>query len=68
VGRGELEVRLRLAQGADRSAIESEVRRNLDYWAQRAGGRLGNVRFPDVEPARDPGSHKLVRVVRRSHR
>jgi phenylacetate-coenzyme A ligase PaaK-like adenylate-forming protein len=62
-----LEVRLRLAQGADRSAIESGVRRNLDYWAHRAGGQFGTVRFPDVEPARDPGSHKLVRVVRRSH-
>jgi putative adenylate-forming enzyme len=65
---GELEVRLHLAQGADRPAIESEVRRNLDYWAQRAGGRLGCVHFPDLEPVRDPGSHKLVRVVRRSHR
>jgi putative adenylate-forming enzyme len=62
----ELEVRLHLAQGADRAAIESAVRINLGYWAQRAGGQIGNVRFPDVEPTRDPGSHKLVRVIRRS--
>jgi putative adenylate-forming enzyme len=62
----ELEVRLRLAQGADRAAIASEVRRNLDYWAERAGGQIRSVDFPDVEPIRDPGSHKLVRVVRRS--
>lgn len=63
----DLEVRLHLAPGADRPAIESGIRRNLDYWAQRAGGQIGNVRFPDAEPARDPGSHKLVRVLRRSH-
>ena len=62
----ELEVRLHLAQGADRPAIESEVRRNLDYWARRAGGQIADVRFPDVQPTRDPGSHKLVRVIRRS--
>lgn len=62
-----LEVRLHLAQDADRPTIEADIRRNLDYWAQRAGGQLGNVRFPGAEPARDPGSHKLVRVVRRSH-
>lgn len=62
----DLEVRLHLAQGADRADIESDIRRNLDYWAERAGGQIDNVRFPDAEPARDPGSHKLVRVVRRS--
>jgi hypothetical protein len=62
-----LEVRLHLAQDADRPSIEADIRRNLDYWAQRAGGQLGDVHFPDAEPARDPGSHKLVRVVRRSH-
>lgn len=62
-----LEVRLHLDQDADRPTIEADIRRNLDYWAQRAGGQLGTVRFPDAEPTRDPGSHKLVRVVRRSH-
>jgi len=62
-----LEVRLHLAAGADRATIESSVRKNLDYWAQRAGGQFGTVNFPDAEPTRDPGSHKLVRVIRRSH-
>jgi putative adenylate-forming enzyme len=64
---GDVEVRLHLAYGANRRMIEPEIRRNLDYWAGRAGGRFGDVRFPDAEPVRDPQSHKLVRVVRRTH-
>lgn len=61
----DLEVRLHLAPGADRAAIQAQVRGNLAYWARRAGGRLGGVRFPDAPPVRDPRSHKLVRVVSR---
>lgn len=61
----DVEVRLHLAPGADRAPIESEIRRNLEYWAQRAGGRVGRVSFPEGEPVRDPASHKLVRVVNR---
>jgi hypothetical protein len=62
----ELEVRLHLAPGAPRPEIEAAVRRNLAYWASRAGGELWPIRFSDVPPQRDGTSHKLVRVTHQS--
>lgn len=62
--RDEVEVRLALADGADVAAIHQAITTNLDHWATRAGGRIGQVRFRDTPPVRDPVSHKLVRVVR----
>jgi putative adenylate-forming enzyme len=67
-GPDDLEVRLRLAAGADRGGIEAEIRRNLAYWAARAGGRVPSLRFTGAPPEPDPTSHKLVRVLNRSPR
>lgn len=59
----DIEVRLQLASSGDRPAIEATIVSNLEYWAAKAHGRLGGVRFSDVLPTRDETSHKLVRVV-----
>jgi len=64
----DIEIRLELTTGADTTAIHGAIVANLAYWADRAGGRLGAVRFSDTPPQRDPVSHKLVRVVRRAPR
>ena len=64
----DIEIKLELAVGADRAAIEDTIITNLAYWADRAGGRLGFVRFSDSPPERDPESHKLVRVLRKPAR
>lgn len=64
----DLEVRLHLAPGAPRPEVEAAVRRNLAYWAARAGGGLWPVSFSDVPPQPDPRSHKLVRVTHQSRR
>jgi putative adenylate-forming enzyme len=61
----DLELRLRLRDGADRSAIEATVTANLSRWAEQAGGRLPALRFTDTPPQRHPTSHKLVRVQNR---
>jgi hypothetical protein len=63
----DIEVRLHLAPGADQAAIERAIRDNLAHWAARAGGRVAGLRFSDTPPTRDPTSHKLVRVLNRSH-
>jgi putative adenylate-forming enzyme len=63
---GALDVRLHLAAGADRPVIEQAIGRNLAYWAGRAGGDVGVVRFAAEPPVRNPGSHKLVRVIRQA--
>ena len=65
-GLDDVEVRLRLAEGADRPAIESAIRSNLAHWAARAGGEVPGLRFTGTAPERDPTSHKLVRVQNRS--
>ncbi len=67
-GPDDIEIKLELAAGADRAAIEDTIIANLTYWADRAGGRLGSVRFSDTPPQRDPESHKLVRVLRKPAR
>ncbi|TVR20553.1 MAG: hypothetical protein EA387_11365 [Nitriliruptor sp.] len=67
-GPDDIEVRLRLADGADRAAIEPAIRDNLAHWASRAGGQLPTLRFTDTTPQRDATSHKLVRVLNRSPR
>jgi hypothetical protein len=59
----DLEVRLLLEPWANRPAIESTIRDNLTYWARRAGGRLGTVRFTATPPTRNEASHKLIRVI-----
>jgi putative adenylate-forming enzyme len=61
-----IEIRLQLGPGANRPQIEAAIRANLAYWAARVGGRLGAVEFSDAPPERNPGSLKLIRVVRRS--
>jgi putative adenylate-forming enzyme len=60
-----IEIRLQLAPGADRPAIEAAIRANLAFWAGRVGGRLGDVEFPHTAPERNPRSLKLIRVERR---
>ena len=67
-GPDDIEIRLVLAAGADRAVIEDTIISNLTHWADRAGGRLGAVRFSDLPPEPDPKSHKLVRVIRQSSR
>ena len=67
-GPDDVEVRLRLAEGADRAGIESAIRGNLAHWASRAGGQVPGLRFTAAAPERDATSHKLVRVINRSPR
>lgn len=61
----EIEIRLLLAADAAAPDLQRAIISNLAYWADRAGGRLGTVRFSETRPTRDPVSHKLVRVVNR---
>lgn len=60
-----VEIRLHLQPNADRAQIEAGVRRNLEYWVRRVGGRLAAIEFSDTFPERNPNSFKLIRVVRR---
>jgi putative adenylate-forming enzyme len=60
----EIEIRLILAPGADRAAIEATIRENLSWRAEAAKGQLGRVYFTDQPPTPNPRSHKLIRVVR----
>lgn len=62
-GLEDIELRLALAEGADRRAIEEKITANLAFWAGRAGGRVAGLRFSDARPVRDPVTRKLVRVV-----
>jgi len=59
-----IEIRLVLKEGADRPAIETAVLNNLRSWAKKAGGQLGDVRFANALPERNPRSKKLIRVIR----
>ena len=59
----DIEIRLALAAGAAKDPIAATIVANLSGHAEKAGGRLGQVRFADVPPHRDPTSHKLVRVI-----
>lgn len=61
----DIEVRLLVKPGANRASIEAAVRANLAYWAERAGGALGALRFSGAPPERNPNSQKLIRVVRK---
>jgi len=59
-----IEIRLVLKEATDRIAIERTVRDNLQWWARKAGGELGEIRFSTDLPERNPQSKKLIRVVR----
>ncbi|MFU8840839.1 MAG: hypothetical protein ACNA8R_08950 [Nitriliruptoraceae bacterium] len=61
----DLELRLRLSDGADRAGIEAAITANLARWAGKAGGLLPTLRFTDTPPERHPTSHKLIRVQNR---
>ena len=61
----DIEIRLVLKPGADRAAIEAAIRGNLAYWAERAGGELGGLRFVETPPERNKNSQKLIRVVKK---
>jgi putative adenylate-forming enzyme len=61
----QIEIRLQLRPGADRPHIEATIGVNLAYWAQKVGGRLGELLFTEAPPERNPHSLKLIRVVRR---
>ena len=61
----QIEIRLQLMPGADRPHIEATIGVNLAYWAQKVGGRLGELLFTEAPPERNPHSLKLIRVVRR---
>ncbi len=61
----DIEIRLELAKGADEATIRRTIVANLEHWAGRAHGRIGRISFSPEPPARDPVSHKLVRVVSR---
>lgn len=61
----DIEIRLELADGADEAAVRQAIVSNLEHWAERAGGRIGHIRFSREPPVRDAVSHKLVRVVSR---
>ena len=64
----DIEIRLALTDDANRASVEEAIVTNLAYWARRAGGSLGAIRFSDTQPTRDPVTHKLVRVMRRPPR
>jgi putative adenylate-forming enzyme len=59
-----IEIRLLLKEGAGAAAIEGAILDNLKRWADKAGGRLGEVRFSRDLPQRNSLSRKLIRVVR----
>jgi len=59
-----IEIRLLLKEGADAAEIEKAVLGNLQGWADKAGGRLGEVTFSREPPRRNPLSQKLIRVMR----
>ena len=59
-----IEIRLILKDGTDRPAIENTILENLQSWAHKAGGKLGQVCFTSNSPERNPRSRKLIRVVR----
>jgi putative adenylate-forming enzyme len=59
-----IEIRLVLKEGANRPLIERNVCDNLKWWASKAGGDLGEITFAYRPPERNPGSQKLIRVMR----
>jgi putative adenylate-forming enzyme len=61
----QIEIRLQLRVEVQRAEIEAQIMRNLEYWAQRVDGRLGEVKFTNALPERNVNSLKLIRVVRR---
>ncbi len=61
----DIEIRLVLKSGANRVEIERAVAENLAWRSDAVGGLLGQVRFSDLAPERNPTSGKLIRVVRR---
>ena len=64
-GVDDIEIRLSLEPGADRTRIERTIRANLAHWAGRAHGQLSTLRFTQTPPTPDATSHKLVRVINR---
>lgn len=61
-----LEIRLVLKSGADRVAIESNIRQRLTDWMTKTGGEPGDIFFTETPPQKNPRSHKMIRVVRNS--
>ena len=62
---GAIEIRLMLKPQADDAAIEAAIHENLGWWAEKVGGKLGEIIFNRHLPERNPRSQKLIRVVRR---
>lgn len=60
-----IEIRLLTAPAANRQAIEAQIVENLRWRADAVGGELGRLCFNCVAPESNPGSKKLIRVVRR---
>ena len=48
----EIEIRLVLQPNAAAAAVEDAVRANLGWWAEKAGGQLGQITFTRTPPAR----------------
>lgn len=59
-----IELRLVLEPGPDIDLIRARVEKNLRYRANRVGGKLGELEFTDKPPMPNPGSGKMIRVVR----
>jgi putative adenylate-forming enzyme len=60
-----IEIRLVLKPGTDPAPVEALIRANLAWWAEKAGGKLGQVSFTPTLPTRNPNSRKFIRVVRK---
>jgi len=60
-----IEIRLVLEEGSDRPEIERTIRDNFLWWAKKAGGELGEIKFTNNLPELNPSSKKLIRVVRK---
>jgi putative adenylate-forming enzyme len=61
-----LEIRLVLKSGADREAIERDIKQRLCEWIAKTGGEPGDIFFTETPPQKNPRSHKMIRVVRNS--
>lgn len=60
-----IEIRLILKSGTSSIPVEETIRTNLGWWAEKAGGKLGQINFTQTLPERNIRSRKLIRVVRR---
>ncbi len=60
-----IEIRLKLKDMKDLSIIEKQILHNLEFWAVKIDGELGNVKFNTDKFEPNPQSKKMIRIERR---